>query len=389
VAEAFRGLDYYDLDELLTEEERLVRDSVRQFVSERVLPCIARCFREGRFPRELVPDLARLGLLGASLKGYGCAGAGPVAYGLMLQELERGDSAVRSFVSVQGSLAMYAIHAFGSEAQKQRWLPPMARGEMIGCFGLTEPDFGSNPAGLLARAERRGDEFVLNGSKMWITNGSFADVAVVWAKEKGTIRGFLVERGDPGFTAHKQDGKWSLRASDTAELHFEDCRLPADRLLPGSDGLKSPLSCLNQARYGIAWGALGAAMGCYQEALDYAKARIQFGKPIASFQLIQEKLVEMLREITKGQLLAYRLGRIKEKRSPRPQQVSLAKMNNVAAALDIARSAREILGANGIMDEYTVGRHMLNLETVKTYEGTHQIHTLVIGQDITGIGAFE
>ncbi len=384
----FAGVDYFDLDELLTDEERLIRDSVRQFVDARVLPIIRDCFNQGRFPTELVPEIARLGLLGASLEGYGCSNVGPVAYGLMLQELERGDSSIRSFVSVQGSLVMYAIHAFGSEEQKEKWLPPMARGEKIGCFGLTEPDYGSNPAGMATRATRDGDQWVLNGSKMWITNGSIADVAVVWAKQDDVIRGFLVERGDPGFTSSHQEGKWSLRASETSELVFDDCRIPADRRLPGAKGLRGPLSCLNQARYGIAWGAVGAAMACYHEALVYAGSRVQFDKPIASFQLIQEKLVEMLREITKAQLLAYRLGRIKEKRDPRAQQVSLAKMNNVAVALDIARSAREILGANGIMDEYSIGRHMMNLETVKTYEGTHQIHTLILGQDITGIAAF-
>ncbi len=385
----FRGLDYYDLDELLTDEEKLARTSVRQFVEDRVLPIISGCFREERFPEELIPEIGRLGLLGASLKGYGCAGVGPVTYGLILQELERGDSGIRSFVSVQGSLAMYAIHSFGSEEQRETWLPAMARGEKIGCFGLTEPDHGSDPAGMTTRAELRGDEFVLNGNKMWITNGSFADVAVVWAKLDGVVRGFLVEKGDPGFTAMKQTGKWSLRASVTAELHFEDCRIPADRILAGVEGLKGPLSCLGHARSGIAWGVLGAAMACYHEAVTYAKSRIQFGKPIASFQLTQHKLAEMLTEITKGQLLALRLGRIRESRAPRPQQVSLAKRNNVAVALDIARTAREILGANGIMDEYCVGRHMANLESVKTYEGTHEIHTLILGQDITGIAAFE
>lgn len=385
----FRGLDYYDLDELLTDEEKLARTSVRQFVEDRVLPIISGCFREERFPEELIPEIAGLGLLGASLKGYGCAGVGPVTYGLILQELERGDSGIRSFVSVQGSLAMYAIHRFGSEEQRETWLPAMARGEKIGCFGLTEPDHGSDPAGMTTRAESRGDEFVLNGNKMWITNGSFADVAVVWAKLDGVVRGFLVEKGDPGFTAMKQTGKWSLRASVTAELHFEDCRIPADRILAGVEGLKGPLSCLGHARSGIAWGVLGAAMACYHEAVTYAKSRIQFGKPIASFQLTQHKLAEMLTEITKGQLLALRLGRIRESRAPRPQQVSLAKRNNVAVALDIARTAREILGANGIMDEYCIGRHMANLESVKTYEGTHEIHTLILGQDITGIAAFE
>jgi glutaryl-CoA dehydrogenase len=388
MATPYNPPDYFLLDELLSQEEKLIRSSVRGFVDEKVLPIIARCFREERFPSELVGEVAALGLLGANLEGYGCAGLGNVAYGLILQELERGDSGLRSFVSVQGSLAMFAIHRFGSEEQKERWLPRMARGEAIGCFGLTEPDFGSNPAGLQARARRDGNSYVLNGNKMWITNGSIADLAVVWAREDDRIQGFLVEKGAPGFSTTLQKGKWSLKASVTSELHFQDCRIPAANKLPGAGGLKSPLSCLNQARAGISWGALGSAMACYSEALEYSKTRIQFGKPIASFQLVQAKLVEMLAEITKGQLLAYRLARLKDQGKERPEQVSLAKRNNVAMALEIARSARDILAANGITDEYCVGRHMANLESVKTYEGTHDIHTLIIGSDITGIPAF-
>jgi glutaryl-CoA dehydrogenase len=388
MSQAFTPPDLFDVDELLSDEERLVRNTVRDFVSNRVLPIIAACFQEERFPVELVPELAAMGLLGANLHGYGCAGLGDVAYGLALQELERGDSGLRSFVSVQGALAMYAIHSFGSPEQKERWLPTMARGERVGCFGLTEPDFGSNPAGLETRAERRGAEYLLNGNKMWITNGSVADVAVVWAKEDGRIQGFLVERGTPGFTTTLQKGKWSLRASVTSELHFQDCRVPASHRMPGASGLRAALQCLNQARAGIAWGALGSATACYCEALEYAKSRIQFGVPIASFQLVQAKLVEMLSGITHGQLLALRLGRLKEAGKLRPQQVSLAKRNNVAMALEVARAARDILAASGITHEYQVGRHMANLESVKTYEGTHDIHTLILGEDITGIAAY-
>ncbi len=380
--------DYFLLDDLLTEEEKLIRKTVREFVDEKVLPIISRCFREERFPAELIPEMAGLGLLGANLEGYGCAGLGNVAYGLILEELERGDSGLRSFVSVQGSLVMYAIHEFGSEEQKVRWLPRMAQGELIGCFGLTEPDFGSNPAGLQTRARREGGEYVLSGNKMWITNGSVADVAVVWAREDDRIQGFVVEKGVPGFSATLQKGKWSLRASVTSELHFQECRIPAAWRLPGARGLKTALSCLNQARAGIAWGALGAAMACYSEALNYAKTRMQFGKPIASFQLVQAKLVEMLSGITRGQLLAYRLARLKDQGKVRPEMVSLAKRDNVAMALEVARAARDTLAANGITDEYAVGRHMANLESVKTYEGTHDVHTLILGNDITGIPAF-
>ncbi|MBI4841620.1 MAG: acyl-CoA dehydrogenase family protein [candidate division NC10 bacterium] len=385
----FTGVDYYEVEGLLSEEERMMRDLARAFTDEQILPGIARHFREGTFPTGLVRKLGELGFLGANLQGYGCAGINNVAYGLILQELERGDSGVRSFASVQGSLVMYPIHTFGSEAQKQRWLPRLAAGEAVGCFGLTEPDFGSDPGNMAAKAVRVGSEYVLNGTKLWITNGSIADVAVVWAKLDGVIRGFLVEKGTPGFTARDIHGKHSMRASVTSELSFQDCRIPADNLLPKSEGLRSPLSCLNQARYGIAWGAVGAAVACYQAALTYSRQRIQFGKPIASFQLVQQKLVHMLTEITKAQLLCLQLGRLKDAGRLRHTQVSLAKRNNVAAALEIARLARDIHGASGIVDEYPVIRHLLNLESVFTYEGTHDIHTLILGRDITGISALE
>tara|TARA_Y100000758_G_scaffold50100_1_gene32155 strand:+ start:277 stop:1449 length:1173 start_codon:yes stop_codon:yes gene_type:complete len=384
----FKAPDYYQLDELYSDEELLVRSSVRKFVDERALPLLPACFEEGRFPRELIGEMAELGLLGANLEGYGCAGIGPVAYGLALQELERGDSGLRSFVSVQGSLGMYAIYAHGTEEQKTRWLPELAAGKKIVCFGLTEPDFGSNPSGLQTRADAAGDEYILNGNKMWITNGSIADVAVIWAQCDGEISGFLVESGTPGFSSTTQEGKWSLRTSDTAELHLEDCRVPSDCRLPKTTGLKAPLMCLNQARYGIAWGAVGAAMACYSEALDYAGSRVQFGSPISSYQLVQQKLVDMLSAITASQLRCQRLGRLKEGGTVRPQQISLAKRDNVAMALECARNTRDVLGANGIMEEYQCGRHMRNLESVKTYEGTHDIHTLILGNDITGISAF-
>jgi glutaryl-CoA dehydrogenase len=384
----FHGLDYYALDDLLEPEERLARDTVREFVDAEVMPSIAKHFRAGTFPTELVPKLAELGLLGANLTGYGCAGMNAVAYGLVLQELERGDSGVRSFASVQGSLCMWPIHAYGSEAQKERWLPRMARGEAIGCFGLTEPDFGSNPGGMLTTAKRARGGYVLRGAKRWITNGTIADVALIWAKTDDDIRGFLVERGTPGFSAEDVHGKFSLRASVTSELILEDVEVPEDAMLPGVKGLKGPLSCLNQARYGIAWGAVGAAQACYDEALGYAKERVQFARPIAGYQLVQAKLVEMLTEITKAQLLCWRLGRMKEQGKSRHTHVSLAKRNNVHMALHIARTARDVLGANGITDEYQCGRHMCNLESVYTYEGTHDIHTLILGQDITGISAF-
>lgn len=386
---AFPGVDYYEIEGLLSEEERMVRDVARVFTDEQILPVIARHFREGTFQTDLIQKMGALGFFGANLHGYGCAGINNVAYGLIMQELERGDSGVRSFASVQGSLVMYPIHVFGDEAQRVRWLPKLAAGEAVGCFGLTEPDFGSDPGSMATKAVRQDAEFVLNGTKLWITNGSIADVAVVWAKLDGVVRGFLVERGTPGFSARDIHGKHSMRASVTSELSFQDCRIPAENLLEKTDGLRSPLSCLNQARYGIAWGAVGAAVACYQAALDYSRQRVQFGKPIASFQLVQQKLVHMLTEITKGQLLCLQLGRLKDAGRLRHTHVSLAKRNNVAAALEIARLAREIHGANGIVDEYPVIRHLLNLESVYTYEGTHDIHTLILGRDITGISALE
>ncbi|MBE3559376.1 MAG: acyl-CoA dehydrogenase family protein [Ktedonobacteraceae bacterium] len=380
--------DLYNVDHLLSEEERMVRDTVRKFVRERVLPMIGEHFEAGTFPRELIPEIAGMGLLGMHLTGYGCAGLNAVCYGLACQELEAGDSGLRSFVSVQGSLAMFPIFAFGSEEQKQRWLPPMARGEVIGCFGLTEPDFGSDPAGMRTTARRDGDSYILNGTKMWITNGSIADVAVVWAKAEDGIRGFLVERGTPGFTTSDIHQKLSLRASVTSELHFADCRVPAVNMLPGIRGLRGPLSCLDEARYGIAWGAIGAARTCYEVALDYARTRIQFSRPIASFQLVQQKLAIMATELVKAQLLALQLGRLKDEGLLHPVQISIAKRNNVREALKTAREARAILGANGITLEYPVSRHMNNLESVFTYEGTDDIHTLIIGQAITGLNAF-
>jgi len=386
----FRGTDYFGIDSLLSEEEILIRDTVREFVDDAVLPVIERHYREGKFPRDLVGKMADLGMLGSTLPAkYGCAEMNNVAYGLLMQELERGDSGVRSFASVQSALVMYPLYTFGSEEQKNHWIPKLARGEAIGCFGLTEPDYGSNPGGLITRAELEGDHYVLNGAKMWITNGTIADVAVVWAKLEGLIHGFLVEKGTQGFSAPEMTGKHSLRASVTSELIFQDCPIPRVNILPKTEGLRSPLMCLNQARYGIAWGAVGAAMACYDTALSYAKSRIQFGKPIASFQITQSKLVDMLSEITKAQLLSLQMGRLKDKGTLRFQQVSLAKRNNVHCALDIARCAREILGANGILDEYPVMRHMANLESVKTYEGTHEMHTLIVGEDITGIPAYE
>ncbi len=384
----FQGLDFYNIDPLLNEEERMVRDTIRQFVSDKVIPIIEKHNREATFPIHLVPQLAELGVLGANINGYGCAGLNNVAYGLIMQELERGDSGLRSFASVQGSLVMYPILSFGSDAQKDKWLPELAAGRKIGCFGLTEPDFGSNPSGMLTKAVRDGNHWILNGTKRWITNGNIADVAVVWARTEDGIRGFLVEKGTTGFTTIEQKGKFSLRASVTSELILEDCKIPSDAMLPQSKGIGSPLSCLNQARYGIAWGAIGAAMACYDEAVTYSKTRIQFDKPIASYQMIQEKLVYMLSEITKGQLLCLQLGRLKDQGKVTAQQVSLAKMNNVYHALQIARTARDILGASGITDEYQCGRHMCNLESVFTYEGTHNIHTLVLGEWITGIPAF-
>lgn len=385
----FTGVDYASLDGMLSQEELLVRQTVREFVDEHVLPIIERHNREGTFPRDLIGKMASLGMFGSTLPArYGGAEMNNVAYGLVMQELERGDSGVRSFASVQSALVMYPIFAYGSEEQKSAWLPLLARGEKIGCFGLTEPDFGSNPGGMITRAEATGDGYVLNGAKMWITNGTIADVAVVWAKLDGVVNGFLVEKGTPGFSAPEMKGKHSLRASVTSELIFQDVRIPAANRLPGGTGLRLPLSCLNQARYGIAWGAIGAAMACYDAALSYAGSRIQFGKPIASFQLIQERLVEMVTEITKAQLLCLQIGRLKDAGTLRFQQVSFAKRNNVYHALKIARDARAILGANGILDEYPVMRHAANLESVYTYEGTHEMHTLIVGEDITGIGAF-
>ncbi len=381
--------DYYELDALLTEDERITRDTVRAFVEHECLPLLEGCFSREEFPRHLIPRMGELGVFGANLQGYGCAGMNNVAYGLVMQELERGDSGLRSMASVQGGLAMYGIYAYGSEEQKQRWLPRMARGEAIGCFGLTEPDHGSDPGGMETRARRVGDEWVVSGVKRWITNGSIADVAIVWAKTTpdDEIRGFLVERGVPGYSAHDLKGKFSLRASITSELVLEDVTLPASALLPNVVGLKGPFGCLNQARYGIVWGAIGAAMACYETALDYALHRVQFDRPIAGFQLVQQKLVDMITEITKAQLLAHRLGRLKDEGKIRAQQVSLAKRNNVGEALHIARLARDILGANGIVNEYPVIRHMLNLETVNTYEGTYDMHTLIVGRDITGLDA--
>lgn len=385
----YDGLDFYDIDALLSEDERMIRDTIRNWVSKEVIPVIEKHDREGTFPTHLIPQLAEMGTLGATLKGYECAGLSYTSYGLIMQELERGDSGLRSFVSVQGALCMFPIHAYGSEEQKQKYLPGMAQGKLIGCFGLTEPDFGSNPGGMITRAKKDGNHYILNGSKMWITNGGVADVAIVWAKtDDDKIRGFLVDKGTPGFTTKDVHGKFSLRASITSELNFADCRIPQENILPNVQGLKGPFGCLNNARFGISWGALGAAMACFHEAKEYAKTRIQFDKPIASYQLVQAKLAYMLTEITKGQLLALRLGRMKDEGTCKAQHISLAKMNNVSEALKITRIARDILGANGITDEYQVGRHMRNLESVNTYEGTEDIHRLVLGEYITGIPAY-
>jgi glutaryl-CoA dehydrogenase len=386
---AYAALDYYALDELFTHEERMVRDTVRELVSSRILPTIGKHWSAGTFPHELVPVFGEMGLLGPSLTGYGCAGITPTAYGLICQELERGDSGIRSFCSVQSSLVMYPIWAFGSEEQKQTWLPELAAGRAIGCFGLTEPDFGSNPSGMLTTATRIQGGYRLNGTKRWITNGSVAHVALVWAKLDGVVRGFLVPTRTKGFSARDIHGKWSLRASVTSELVLEDVELGEDALLPGVTGLKGPLSCLSQARFGICYGAVGAAMACYDEALSYAKDRVQFSRPIAGYQLVQKKLVDMVQGITQGQLVCWRLGRLKEAGTMSPAQISLAKRSTVAMARECARDARDILGANGVTDEYQCGRHMLNLESVFTYEGTHDIHTLVVGQDVTGLAAFD
>jgi glutaryl-CoA dehydrogenase len=387
--EKFRGVDYYGIDDLLTEEQRMMRDAVRDWVEAKFLPVVSQHHRDGTFPMELATDLGEMGVFGATLTGYGCAGLDHVAYGLIMQELERGDSGLRSFASVQSGLVMYPIHSYGSDAQKDRWLPRLQSGEALGCFGLTEPDHGSDPGSMKTRAIKKGHEYVLNGTKLWITNGSVADVAVVWAKgDDGEIGGYLVEKGTPGYSTLDIHGKFSMRASITSELAFADCRIPLDNKLPGVKGLKGPLSCLSQARYGIAWGAIGAAMGCYDWALQYSQQRIQFNKPIGSFQLVQQKLVWMITEITKAQLLCWRLGQLKDAGRARPQQISMAKMNNVQMALDGARLARDILGAAGIVDEHPIIRHMMNLETVNTYEGTHDIHTLIVGRDITGLDAF-
>ncbi|CAN5430319.1 acyl-CoA dehydrogenase family protein [soil metagenome] len=386
---AFQHPDYFNIDELLSDEEKLVRQAVGDFVDNEILPIIEHHARQGTFPMHLVEKMAEMGVFGVTLPTeYGGAGLNNICYGLAMQELERGDSGIRSFASVQSSLVMYPIYTYGSEEQRQKWLPRLASGKAIGCFGLTEPDAGSNPAGMVTNAKKIDGGFLLNGAKMWITNGSLADVAVVWAKLDGVIRGFLVEKGMKGFTAPEMKGKHSLRASVTSELVFQDVEIPEANILPGVEGLKGPLGCLTQARYGISWGVIGSAMACYDSSLNYAKSRIQFGKPIAGFQLTQEKLVYMINEITKAQLICWRLGKIKDAGAIRPQQVSMAKRNNVEMALNIARIAREIHGANGILDEYPVMRHAANLESVKTYEGTHEMHTLIIGHDITGIQAF-
>jgi glutaryl-CoA dehydrogenase len=387
---SFSGVDFLEFDSLLSDEEKLARQTGRQFVDDQIMPIIEQYNREGKFPIQLVPQMAELGLFGASLKGYGCAGMSNVEYGLVTQELERGDSGLRSFVSVQSALVMYPIHSYGSDEQKNKWLPLLQQGKAIGCFGLTEPQFGSNPGGMLTRAVKKGDSYILNGEKMWITSGSIADVAVVWAKsEDEKIRGFLVEKGTPGFKAWDVHGKYSLRASVTSGLAMTDCKIPATNLLPGVEGLKGPLSCLNQARYGIGWGGIGAAMACYDTALRYSKERKQFdNRPIASHQLVQEKLVWMITEITKAQLLALQVGRLKDQGRAHPSHISMLKMNNVWMALETARMARQILGANGIVDDYPIMRHMNNLESVITYEGTHDIHKLIIGERITGIAAF-
>ncbi|MCP4590508.1 MAG: acyl-CoA dehydrogenase [bacterium] len=385
----YQPTDFYGIEDLLTEEQVLIAQTVRRFTTEQIVPTIAQHFSEGTFPQELIRSMGALGMLGANLDGYGCTNAGPIAYGLLNQELERGDSGVRSFVSVQSSLCMWPIHTYGTETQKQRWLPGLAAGELVGCFGLTEADHGSDAGSMTTRAQPAGGDFVLNGSKMWITNGGIADVAVVWAKLDGQVRGFLVEKGLAGFSTRNIHNKFSLRASVTSELIFEDVRVPAENLLPGTEiGLRAALSCLNEARYSIAWGVLGSAMACFDEAVNYAKTRVQFDRPIAGFQLVQQKLAWMVTEITKGQLLALRLGQLKEQGQAKHYHVSMAKMNNVEIALKTARLAREILGAAGICDDYQCGRHLCNLESVYTYEGTHDIHTLVLGEAVTGLRAF-
>lgn len=386
----YKQPDYYLLDDIFTDEEKAIRDTVRDFVNNEVIPIIEKYNQEMKFPKEIIPKMAELGIFGPTLPPeYGGMGINNVAYGLIMQELERGDSGVRSFASVQSGLVMYPIFTFGREEQKKYWLPKLASAEKIGCFGLTEPDFGSNPGGMITKAEKVEGGYLLNGAKMWITNGTIADVAVVWAKFDGKVKGFLVEKGTKGFSAPETKGKLSLRASVTSELIFEDCLIPEENILPNSGGLKSPLMCLTQARYGIAWGVVGLAMECYSSALNYSLTRKQFSKPIASYQITQEKLAYMLTEITKAQLLCYHLGKLKDNGKMRPQHVSLAKRNNCEIAKIIASNAREMLGANGILDEYPIMRHLNNIESVKTYEGTHEMHTLILGEDITGIAAFE
>src|SRR4051794_2815377 len=387
---AFRGVDYFSVDSLFSEQELMVRQTARRFADERILPLIRDCFRDARFPRELIPEMADLGFFGANLEGYGCAAMSNVEYGLIMQELERIDSGIRSFVSVQGALVMYPIYSFGSDAQKNRWLPALQSGKAIGCFGLTEPDFGSNPGGMRTTARRDGDSWVLNGEKTWITNGSMSDIAVVWARAAEGLVGFLVERGTPGYTTSDIHGKWSMRASVTSSLSFADCRVRECDRLPDAKGLKAPLSCLSQARYGIGWGVIGAAMDCYETARAYSVLRKQFDdRPIASHQLVQEKLAGMITEITKAQLLAVQAGRLKDKKKIEPAHISMLKRNNVAMALDCARVSRDLLGANGITDEYPIMRHLCNLESVKTYEGTDHIHALVIGEKVTGVAAYK
>jgi len=386
---AFHGVDYMQIDSLLSDQEKLVRQTVREFVENEIIPHIEEWNREGRFPIHLVPPMAELGLFGANMEGYGCAGMSNVEYGLIMQELERGDSGLRSFVSVQGALVMYPIKEYGSEEQKQRWLPALQSGAAIGCFGLTEPDFGSNPGGMRTRAVKDGGDYILNGEKAWITSGTIADVAVVWARTSEGVRGFLVEKGTPGYTSKDIKGKWSLRASVTSTLSLADVRVPSAAVLPGAQGLKAALSCLSQARYGIGWGAIGAAMACYNESLEYAKVRKQFGdRPIAGHQLVQAKFADMITEITKAQLLALQVGRLKDQGRADFAHISMLKRNNVAVALQTARAARDILGANGVADEYPIFRHLCNLESVFTYEGTHNIHTLIIGEHVTGVPAY-
>lgn len=381
--------DFIGINNLLTEEQKAIQTTVRKFVDNKVLPIISRSFREEKFPTELIKEFAELGLLGANLTGYGCSGVDVVSYGLIMKEIERADSGLRSFVSVQGALSMYAIYSYGTEEQKQKYLPAMAKGDMVGCFGLTEPDFGSNPSGMITQAVANGDSYILNGNKMWITNGSIADVAIVWAKLDGKIRGFLVDKHTAGFSTSLMKGKFSLRASITSELHFENCRIPKENILPNVSGLKGPLGCLNQARFGISWGVIGAAETCYLTALKYTLERVMFDRPLAGYQLIQSKLAKMVTEISKAKLLVWHLSQLKEKGTLVPAQISMAKMNNVKMALEIARDARDMLGANGIIDEYPVIRHLLNLESVNTYEGTEDMHKLIIGKEITGLAAFK